>query len=92
MHSRAIENNTIFENNENMNTKYETYYYVGEHVDGCDRYGPINVYHYISTTLLGNKKLKDISPWDYDLEVWPGDKLWLKASTHQPITIEFNYE
>lgn len=90
MYSNIVENNNMFENNEDMITKNETYQYVGEHVDGCDRDGPINVYHYISKTLLGNRKLKDVSPWEYDLELWPGDKLWLKASRKEPITIEFN--
>lgn len=90
MYSKTIENNNMFEKNEVMMTKIETYQYVGQHVDGCDIYGPIDVYHYISNSLLGNRKLKDVSLLEYDLELWPGDKLWLKASRKEPITIEFN--
>lgn len=85
-----IEKNNIFETNEDMNRKIETYHYIGEHVDGCDMDGPIVVYHYISNSLVGNRKLKDVSPWDYDLEIWPGDKLWVKASRKEHLTIEFN--
>jgi hypothetical protein len=90
MYSKTIENNNMFEKNEDMMTKNETYQYIGQHVDGCDRYGPIDVYHYISNSLLGNRKLKDVSHLEYDLELWPGDKLWLKASRKEPITIEYN--
>ena len=99
MHSKAIESNITLENNGDLNSNFETYYYCGKHVDGCDREGPINVYHYISKTLLGDKKIKDDGnfdyydyDYDYDLELWPGDKLWVKACTRQPITIEFNFE
>ena len=92
MRSKAIESNITLENNGDLNSNFETYYYCGEHVDGCDYDGPNNVYHYISKTLLGDKKIKDVNVYDYDLELWPGDKLWVKACTRQPITIEFNFE
>lgn len=90
MYSKMIENNNKIETNEDMRTKNETYQYLGKHVDGCDKDGPIIVYHYISSNLLGKRKLKEVSPWEYDLELWPGDKLWLKASRCEPITIQFN--
>lgn len=91
MYSKVIENINMIENNEDMTSKIETYHYIGEHVDGYDMNGSIVVYHYISNTLLRNRKLKEVSPWEYDMELWPGDKLWLKASSKEPIMIELNY-
>jgi len=92
MQSKEFEQYHSLENNNEMNKKYEKYYYVGEHVDGCDIYGPINVYHYISESLLRNRNLKDINFWDCDLELWPGDKLWSKAYNRGIITIELELE
>lgn len=68
--------------------KCEVYYYCGQHTESYDKHGPIPIYHYISKSELGNRKLKDI-PWHLsDMEIWPGDLLWSKACTKQNIIIE----
>ena len=77
-------NNDIDDNNNNHD---ETYYYMGEHVDGCDQYGPIYVYHYISSAQLNGRNLNEVEMWDGDLELWPGDRLWSEASRKQNIII-----
>lgn len=66
----------------------EVYYYLGTHVDGCDMDGPNIVYHYISKTLLNNRDIKSIDKWGYDLEIWPGDKLYMNAVKKE--VIDFN--
>ena len=81
-------NDTINDNNYNNEVKYETYYYLGEHVDGCDQYGPIIVYHYISDAMRNGRNLNTIDIWDYDLELWPGDTLWSKGGNGKNITVE----
>ena len=78
-------NNDIDENNNNNHD--ETYYYMGKHMDGCDNYGPIYVYHYISSTQLNGRDLTEVEMWDGDLELWPGDRLWSEASRKQNIII-----
>ena len=60
---------------------------MGEHVDGCDKCGPIYVYHYISSTQLNGRNLNEVEMWDGDLELWPGDRLWLEACSKQNIII-----
>lgn len=82
--SQATDVNNDYDNN----AKYETHYYVGEHVEGCDRDGPINVYHYISESALNGRGLNTIDAWDYDLELWPGDRYWLEASGKKTIVVE----
>ena len=82
--------NNINDNDNNIddnNNHDETYYYMGEHVDGCDQYGPIYVYHYISSTQLNGRNLNEVEIWDGDLELWPGDRLWSEASRKQNIII-----
>jgi hypothetical protein len=68
----------------------EEYYYLGTHVDGCDVDGPTVVYHYISKTLLKNRDIKSVDIWEYDLEIWPGDKLYHYAITNNIISINDN--
>ena len=70
--------------------KYETYYYLDEHVDGCDQYGPIIVYHYISEMMRNGRNLNSIDIYDYDLELWPGDKYWSEACKGNNIMVEKN--
>lgn len=78
-------------NNNDDNMRYEVYYYLGQHVDGCDMYGQNNVYHYISEKLLNGRNLNIIDLWEYDLELWPGDKYWLDAGINKQILmIEVN--
>jgi hypothetical protein len=75
--------------NENKdNVIYETYYYVGEHIDGCDKHGPNNVYHYISESELNGRNTNTINIWECDLELWPGDRNWLDATRREPIKVK----
>lgn len=90
-----INNNTIDNNNEyNNNTLNneepitQTFYYLGEHVDGCDRNGPTIVYHYISDMMRNGRNLNTLDIWNYDLELWPGDRHWRNAGRGRNITIE----
>lgn len=79
-------------NNNNQNRiqeqEYKTFYYVGQHVDGCDSQGPIIVYHYMSEEMRNGRNLNTINEWDYDLELWPGDRYWREAGRGKPLTIE----
>lgn len=50
--------------------------YVGSHWETTDEYGPIDIYHYISRERLGSKSINELEEWDYDKEIWLGDKLW----------------
>jgi hypothetical protein len=77
-----------FINSSTENKKGETYYYLGKHYDGCDMYGPIVVYHYISETMLNGRNLNMINPDYYDLELWPGDRLWILAGPGKNINID----
>lgn len=84
--NNIINNNNI--NNNNQEQEYRTFYYVGQHVDGCDRQGPIIIYHYISKEMLNGRNLNTINQWDYDLELWPGDRFWRDAGPGKPLAIE----
>ena len=74
--------------NNNQEQEYKTFYYLGQHVDGCDLQGPIIVYHYISEEMLNGRNLNTIDEWDYDLELCPGDRFWREAGFRKPLTIE----
>jgi len=80
--------------NMNKTDSYETFYYCGEHVDGCDQDGPIIVYHYISKSRVDECKLNlnCLNPWEYDLEFWPGDYHWEQASLKKDILFNMNME
>lgn len=85
-------NNNDNNDNNNMddNVNYEIFHYCGEHVDGCDRDGPIIVYHYISKERLNGRNLNLLNDWEYDLEFWPGDRHWRQASLKQDILINMD--
>jgi hypothetical protein len=80
-------NNHIDHDMNNQIENDETYYYIGEHVDGCDIDGEKMVYHYISKTRLNGRNLNTIDIFDYDLEFWPGDRLWTDVTTRNDIII-----
>jgi len=83
------DNNNIYNNDNNCQVqRYQTFYYLGQHVDGCDRYGPIIVYHYISEEMRNGRNLNTLDIWDYDLELCPGDRYWRDAGRGRNITIE----
>lgn len=84
----VYDNMNNFINSTTENKKGETYYYLGEHHNGCDMYGPIIVYHYISETKRNGRNLNMINPTDYDLELWPEDRLWFLAGPDKNINIE----
>jgi hypothetical protein len=77
--------NEMNNNNYDDNTMYEPHYYVGEHVDGYDRYGPIIVYHYISERARNGRNINTIDQWEYDMEIWPGDRYWPHAGRNKSI-------
>jgi len=91
-------NNTSTNNNNNSNTigndlnnqleHNETYYYFGEHWEGCDYEAPYIIYHYISKTHLNGRNINTVDIYDYDLEIWPCDRLWREASTKKDIIID----
>lgn len=74
--------------NRDQEQEYKTFYYLGKHVDGCDQYGPIIVYHYISDEMRNGRNLNTLDIWNYDLELWPGDRYWRNAGPGKNITIE----
>lgn len=82
------DNMNNFINSSTENKKGETYYYLGEHHDGYDMYGPIIVYHYISETMRNGRNLNMINPNVYDLEIWPVNRLWFLAGPGKNITLE----
>ncbi len=55
---------------------FKNHVYCGQHAEGYDELGAIIVYHYISKERLGNRKISSIDNFDYDEEIWPGDKLY----------------
>ena len=58
---------------------HKKYVYCGKHWEKADEDGPIDIYHYMSRDRLGSKTIDDIDEldeWDYDQEIWLGDKLW----------------
>ena len=92
--SKQMSRTRIYNTNTNTNDDmhkdviYETYYYIGEHIDGCDMDGPKYVYHYISESYLNGRNINEIEVWDCDLELWPGDKYWIEAGKHKNIIVE----
>lgn len=92
MSTKNTNKNMMNKNNTDTSSSYETYYYCGEHADGYDRYGAFNVYHYISKTSLNGRDIKQLGKWDYDLEIWPGDKLWSSADLKQDIVLELEMD
>jgi hypothetical protein len=65
-----------YEGWESANKFHQENVYTGEHWEKCDKDGPIPIYHYISKQRLGSRSVKELSKWDYDHEIWLGDKLW----------------
>jgi hypothetical protein len=55
---------------------HEEHEYVGEHWEKCDEGGPIPIYHYIRKERLGSRSKEELDMWDFDQEIWLGDKLW----------------
>jgi hypothetical protein len=87
----TINNNMINNANNNQDNeepRTQTFYYLGQHTDGCDRDGPTIVYHYISEEMRNGRNLNMIDIWDYDLELWPGDRYWSNAGRGRNIMIE----
>lgn len=80
--------NTNINDNNNEEQIYQTFYYLGQHTEGSDQYGPIIVYHYISDEMRNGRNLNTLDIWDYDLEIWPGDRYWRDAGRGRNLTIE----
>jgi len=83
-----MSNGMTNDNNSDDNMSYEAHYYVGEHIDGCDRDGPNIVYHYISETKRNGRNLNLIKTWECDLELWVGDRYWRDAGKNKIIMVE----
>jgi hypothetical protein len=56
---------------------HNKYIYYGKHWEKED-----DVYHYISRDRLIDNSINDFNEWDYDQEIWIGDKLWPFCGPH----------
>jgi hypothetical protein len=54
----------------------EKYIYCGYHAEKYDSIGPEKILHFISKETLGERDLKTLGEWEYELEVWPSDKYY----------------
>lgn len=54
----------------------ENYVYCGYHTENHNSMGYDKILHYISKETLGNRDVKSLGEWEYELEVWPADKYY----------------
>jgi hypothetical protein len=54
----------------------DNYVYCGYHTENHSSSGRDKILHYISKATLGNRDIKTLSEWEYELEVWPSDRYY----------------
>jgi hypothetical protein len=56
---------------------HNIYTYCGSHWEKADDIGCQTIYHYILKDRLGNRSINELTKWDYDVEVWIDDDIWI---------------
>jgi hypothetical protein len=70
---------------DNSNTEI-TFIYCGYHCEGGDEYGPNIIFHYASKKIF-EEPCFDLD-YNYDLELWPRDKLYKYAGYNKNFNIK----